>query len=111
MSSRSFVRRRPFSTVCILILLLLCALMWVWRVELQAFPGIISAYTAKEYCSCRYVMDNPAEYCQRYVKQWLPSSLIEDAASKRIIANGMGRESRAQWLGAREGCRLEPATP
>ncbi|MET0846264.1 MAG: amidase [Pseudomonas sp.] len=107
--SRSFVRRRPFSTL--LLVLLVALLGWVWqeRAALWAFPDIISAYTAKEYCSCRYVMGNQAEYCHRYVKQWLPiSSFTEDAASRRVTVSGMGRSNSAQWIGERQGCRLQP---
>lgn len=96
-------------------LLLLLALLLGWvgyeRENLWAFPDIISAYTAKEYCSCRYVMNNPVDYCQSYVKQWLPSTLTESLNDKRITATGMGRESSAQWQGARQGCRLLPAQP
>jgi len=108
---KGFIRRRPFSSVGILILLFLLAVIWVWRVQLQAFPTIISAYTAKEYCSCRYVMNNPVDYCQSYVKQWLPSTLTENLNDKRITATGMARESTAQWQGPRQGCRLLPAQP
>ena len=65
------IRRRPLTSL--LLLLLLALIGWVWheRVNLQAFPDIIAAYTAKEYCSCRYVANNPAEYCRGYVKQYL----------------------------------------
>jgi hypothetical protein len=108
---KGFIRRRPFSTVAMLMVVFLLAVVWTWRVPLQAFPSIISAYTAKEYCSCRYVMNNPVDYCQAYVKQWLPSTLTESLADKRIIATGMGRESSAQWQGQRQGCRLLPAEP
>ena len=43
-----------------LLLLLVLLLGWIVyeRENLWAFPDIISAYTAKEYCSCRYVMNN-----------------------------------------------------
>lgn len=111
MSRSSFVRRRPFSTL--LLVLLIALLGWVWqeRIALWAFPDIISAYTAKEYCSCRYVMNNPVDYCQSYVKQWLPSSLRDDSEHKRISATGMGRSSSAQWQGQRQGCRLLPEQP
>jgi hypothetical protein len=104
-----FVRRRPFSTL--LLLLLTAMLGWIWqeRVALWAFPGIISAYTAKEYCSCRYVMNNDAAYCRGYVKQWLPfSGFSDDEASKRVTVSGMGRSNSASWVGERQGCRLVP---
>ena len=54
------IRRRLFSSLLLLMLLLLAALAWQNRSHLQAFPGIIGAYSAKEYCSCRYVVNNPA---------------------------------------------------
>jgi hypothetical protein len=95
----------------ILLVLLIVLLGWVWleRENLWAFPDIISAYTAKEYCSCRYVMNNDAEYCRGYVKQWLPTSAFnDDPASKTITVNGMGRSNSAQWQGERQGCRLRP---
>ena len=58
---KAFIRRRPFSSLGILLLLILAGLIWNWRVQVQVFPDIISAYTAKEYCSCRFVMNNPAD--------------------------------------------------
>lgn len=109
MSRRSFVRRRPFSTLLLVLLIALLGWGWQERVALWAFPDIISAYTAKEYCSCRYVMNNPAAYCQGYVKQYLPtSSFVDDAASKRVTVGGLGRSNSAQWIGERQGCRLQP---
>jgi multidrug efflux pump subunit AcrB len=42
-----FVRRRPFSTLLI-VLIVLSGWIWRERVALSAFPDIISAYTAKE---------------------------------------------------------------
>jgi hypothetical protein len=112
MTSRSrFLRQRPWRCVAVLVLLALCAVAWAWRAQLQAFPGLISAYTAKEYCSCRYVMNNPVEYCHGYVQQWLPSTLTENRVDKRITATGMGRENSAQWSGQRQGCRLLAPPP
>ena len=94
-----------------LLLLLIVLVGWgvYERENLWAFPDIISAYTAKEYCSCRYVMQNDAEYCHGYVKQWLPtSSFNDDPSSKTIAVNGMGRSNSARWLSERQGCRLQP---
>jgi hypothetical protein len=109
MNGRSFVRRRPFSTLLLILLVALFGWIWQERSALWAFPDIISAYTAKEYCSCRYVMNNDARYCHSYVKQWLPiSGFTDDAASKRITVSGMGRSNSAQWIGERQGCRLTP---
>jgi len=97
--------------LALMAVLLITLFSWLWqeRVALRAFPDIISAYTAKEYCSCRYVMRQPAEYCRGYVKQSVPiSALLETVEAKRITVSGLGRSHSARWMGERQGCRLEP---
>ncbi|CAK14038.1 hypothetical protein [Pseudomonas entomophila] len=94
-----------------LLVLLLALLGWAWyeRQALMDFPGILSAYSAKEYCSCRFVMGFDQAYCRGYVKQYLPLGLLEeDAAQRQVTAEGLGRRNQAAWQGAREGCRLLP---
>ena len=104
------IKRHPFLSLLIIGLLVLLGLAWQNRVHLAAFPDIISAYTAKEYCSCRYVMDNPADYCLAYVKQYVPtSSFVDDAAHKQVSVSGLGRTNTAVWLSTRQGCQLLPA--
>tara|TARA_B100001059_G_scaffold224193_1_gene250002 strand:+ start:143 stop:481 length:339 start_codon:yes stop_codon:yes gene_type:complete len=101
------IRRHPW--LSILAVLVLIALGWGWtnRADLQAFPSIIGAYSAKEYCSCRYVMNNPPNYCEGYIKQYIPlSELLDDQASKRVTARGLGSTHTAQWQGQRQGCQL-----
>ncbi|MCY1451570.1 hypothetical protein D9M71_684420 [compost metagenome] len=95
----------------VLLVLLLLTGGWAWyeRQALTDFPGILSAYSAKEYCSCRYVMGFDSQYCQGYVQQYLPLSRLDEDLQQRLIsAAGLGVENRAQWLGPREGCRLLP---
>ncbi|OPB06997.1 amidase [Pseudomonas fluorescens] len=102
---------RPHPVISVFLLLLLALLGWVWheRVNLQAFPDIIAAYTAKEYCSCRYVENNPAAYCLGYVKQYVPvSRFIDTPERSEVTASGLGRTHTARWLGERQGCRLNP---
>ncbi len=103
------IRRHPF--ISVLLVLFFALLGWVWheRVNLQAFPDIIAAYTAKEYCSCRYVENNPAGYCRGYVKQYVPTSaFIDKPQSSEVTASGLGRTHTARWMGERQGCRLVP---
>ncbi|WP_085632198.1 amidase [Pseudomonas sp. R16(2017)] len=95
----------------VLLLAFVALLGWGWleRQALWAFPDIISAYTAKEYCSCRYVMNNDAAYCRGYVKQWLATSAFADEpSSKTVTVSGLGRSNSARWIGERQGCRLAP---
>ena len=103
------IRRRPLRSLALLALVLLGLLVWQQRVHLQAFPGILGAYSAKEYCSCRYVTQQPADYCAGYVRQYLPlSELHDDASLQRVTARALGRSAQAQWLGPRQGCQLLP---
>ncbi|MFI8607490.1 amidase [Pseudomonas sp. NPDC077649] len=103
------IRRRPWLTLLLLLVIVLIALAWPNRAHLAAFPDIIGAYTAKEYCSCRYVSGHPAAYCEGYVAQYVPiGSLRDDTAGKRVTASGLGRTHSAAWLGARQGCQLLP---
>jgi hypothetical protein len=53
-------------------------------------------------------MNNSEAYCQGYIKQYLPSTLVDDSSQKRVIASGLGRTSSASWQGERQGCRLLP---
>ncbi|WP_347904533.1 amidase [Pseudomonas purpurea] len=95
----------------LLLVLMVVLLGWIWlkRVELRAFPDILGAYTAKEYCSCRYVARSPADYCRGYVKQYLPiSHFVDEASGQRVTVTALGRSSTAAWLGERQGCRLLP---
>ncbi|MHC5124639.1 amidase [Pseudomonas inefficax] len=95
----------------VLLVVLLGVAYWAWheRQALADFPGILSAYSAKEYCSCRFVMGFEPAYCQGYVKQWLPLSVLEeDSQQRQVTAEGLGRRNQAAWQGPREGCRLLP---
>jgi len=101
------IRRHPLVSLLLLILIALLLLGWQQRAELAAFPDIIGAYTAKEYCSCRYVSGNSAAYCQAYIQQYVPiSGFFDDEVHKRVTARGLGRTHSAAWLSPREGCRL-----
>ncbi|MCO7522358.1 MULTISPECIES: amidase [unclassified Pseudomonas] len=95
----------------LLLVLLLALLAWAWheRQALADFPGILSAYSAKEYCSCRFVMGFTAAYCRGYVEQYLPLGLLEEDSARRLVsAEGLGQRNQAAWQGARAGCRLLP---
>ncbi|MFP5427891.1 MAG: amidase [Gammaproteobacteria bacterium] len=95
----------------VLLLLVALLLAWAWheRQALADFPGILSAYSAKEYCSCRFVMGLDEHYCRGYVQQYLPlTRLQEHSATRVVIAEGLGRSNQAIWQGPREGCRLLP---
>lgn len=93
------------------LLVLAALLVWAWyeRQALADFPGILPAYSAKEYCSCRFVMGFEASYCRAYVKQYLPLSMLEEDTARGVVtAQGLGQRRQAALQGAGEGCRLLP---
>jgi hypothetical protein len=89
--------------------LLLVGIVLAWP-RLAAFPGILPGFSAKEYCSCRFVMGQSDAYCRGYVRQWLPiSELTVDEAARTVAARGTGVLRSARWLSPRQGCRLDGA--
>ena len=100
--------RRWAGRIALGLLLLLAAFLAFNWTHLAAFPGILPGFTAKEYCSCRFVMGQPDDYCRGYVKQWLPiSELTVDEAARLVTARGTGAVRSARWRSPREGCRLD----
>ena len=89
-----------------LLLLLALTVAWNWT-HLRAFPGVLPAFYAKEFCSCRYVMGQSLDYCRGYARQYLPiGSFALDEAARRVTVRATGVTRSARWLGPREGCRL-----
>lgn len=103
--------RRIAQVLLVLLLLGLLYLAWLlannWA-QVRSVPHILSSFTAKEYCSCRYVMRRDEGFCRGFVEQWLAyDALEEDAAARRITARGLGITTTARFVDARTGCRLE----
>jgi hypothetical protein len=102
------IRRLLRALGLVLLATVLGLVAWNWT-HLRAFPAILPAFTAKETCSCRFVMEQDAAYCTAYTEQWLPiSEVTVDEAAKRVTARGLGVTRSAGYVGPREGCRLDP---
>lgn len=106
---QGFAMRRWLGRAGFLLLALLAvgiAANWRW---LTAFPGVLPGFTAKEHCSCRFVMGQDEAYCRLYSKQYIPiGEIVVDEAARRVTARGTGVTRSARWLSPREGCRMEP---
>lgn len=79
--------------------------------HVDAFPSIVPAFFAKEYCSCRFVVGQDDAFCREVAHQVLEiQSLTVDETTKTVEVVGprilLGRQSRAQWIDERRGCRL-----
>ncbi len=94
-------------TAMLLLLALVVTVAWNWT-HLRSFPGVLPAFYAKEFCSCRYVMRQGVEYCHSYARQYLPiSSFALEEAARRVTVRALGVTRSASWRGPREGCRLD----
>jgi hypothetical protein len=74
--------------------------------SLVAFPGLASAYDAKEACSCRYVEGRTQLQCEQFVAQDVVpiSGRVFDDAAKTVTTTALGVSTTVRWKGLREGC-------
>ena len=78
-----------------------------WQ-HVRAFPGILPAFYAKEFCSCRFVVGQTAPFCHDYARQWLPINGFYLSEPKRCVTvSALGQTRSAGFLNRREGCRLD----
>lgn len=74
-----------------------------------AFPGIISSFYSKEFCSCYFVTEGMPEQCHNFARQWVPiQSFVLDKEKRTVTVKGLFVTSTARYTGDRFGCVLEP---
>ena len=78
--------------------------------DLGSFPQMPASYEAKEMCSCLWVEKRSLDYCEAWIRQDVVKSQGHtiDEASRIVEAKALGVTARARYLGAREGCVLDP---
>lgn len=84
--------------------------LFAWGgVALIDFPGMPSAYEAKEYCSCRFVSGMDEDFCEEFVHQTVVPSQgrTVDEEAKSVTARALWTHHTARWVDARQGCVLE----
>ncbi len=100
MKIKKFIRR-------LALLFLLVAGLWIvlnWT-HIKSFPGIISAFYAKEFCSCYFVVGGDEEFCHNYARQWVPiSSFALDKQAKAVTVTGLGRSTTVVHTSEQFGC-------
>lgn len=94
-----------------LLMVLLVAGGWVayhWEV-VSTFPGMPSAYEAKELCSCLFVEGRGEEECTLFVRQDVVpiDARVIDMEEKTVTVEALFTSRRARFLGLRYGCVLE----
>lgn len=97
--------------IIITLILFMLIILAMWAISSRkhwlAFPDVVSSYSAKEYCSCRYVVGRSAEQCKELVRQYISiDAPIEEDATKTITISGMGQTNQARYINERLGCVL-----
>lgn len=78
--------------------------------QLSAFPGLPSAYEAKELCSCLFVEGRTQEQCEGFIRQDVVpiDGRTYDIEGKAVTVRALWTERRAHHVSARAGCVLDP---
>lgn len=76
------------------------------RKHIFSFPGIISAYYSKEFCSCYFVEKQTEQFCHDYARQYIP---IQDFKldGKTVTVKGLFITNSASYVSERLGCRID----
>lgn len=76
--------------------------------DTAAFPGIISAFYSKEFCSCYFVTEGTVESCKEFARQWVPiQSFSLDKENRTVTVKGLFITTTARYTGDRFGCLLD----
>jgi hypothetical protein len=72
--------------------------------------ALVTAYTAKEVCSCRFVMGRTEAECRAWTRASPAVATFRiDEEAKVVSAAALGLwGARARWISEQEGCRLDP---
>lgn len=70
---------------------------------------LLTAYRAKELCSCLFVMEQTEDYCRAYTVAApnLATFKIDREAKEVSTSAVLLWGQRARWISAHDGCRLE----
>ncbi len=70
---------------------------------------LVTAYTAKDFCSCVFVMEMSEDYCRRWTAASPAVATVRVDYEERTVqtAAALLWGERARFVNAREGCILE----
>lgn len=91
-----------------LILLLIGAYLAINYKHTAAFPRIISAFYAKEFCSCFFVTEGDEKQCHNFARQWVPTqSFVLDQEKRTVTVKGLYVTTTARFTGDKYGCVID----
>jgi CubicO group peptidase (beta-lactamase class C family) len=77
---------------------------------IASFPHLVRAYTAKEYCSCRFVIGRSDKICRddlnAIVKIYPEIKVQGDTVTTSILGGLFGQKAIAHYRGKKLGCTL-----
>jgi len=69
---------------------------------------LVAHYTAKETCSCLFVLEQPEAFCRAWTRYDPPiSSWTADGKTKTVEASALFSKAKARYVSERDGCVLE----
>lgn len=93
---------------------MLAVLYFANKKHVDAFPTLPSAYYAKEFCTCAFVLQQDEAFCHDYARIDFPKQLADPFAGwtwnpeqKTVTVSAMGNTTRASYIGGRQGCRID----
>jgi hypothetical protein len=71
---------------------------------------LVTAYTAKDACSCLFVMERDEAYCRAWVQASPPVARLTIDMEKKVVETSalLLWGARSHYVDARVGCVLEP---
>ena len=71
-------------------------------------PELLAHNTAKEVCSCLFVVGQTDEFCDQFIHFNPPiASYSVDKEKKTVSARSLTYTATAKWVSARAGCQLD----
>lgn len=71
---------------------------------------LVTAYTAKDACSCLFVMEREEAFCRAFVKADPAVAQLTIDSEKKVVETSalLLWGARARYVDARSGCVMEP---
>lgn len=100
--------KRFFQVLGLLLVLVVVYLLVNFK-HTAAFPGILSAFHSKEFCSCYFVTEGKEDECENFARQWLPiQGFSIDKKDRSVTTKALFVTTTARYTGDRYGCVLDP---
>ncbi len=69
-------------------------------------PQTVSAFYAKEFCSCYFVLERDEDFCHQEHAASVPQIGFSLDKENQIVSSGLIIKSRAKFTGTRFGCLI-----